>query len=49
MKKKDFVGELLSYGVGYALAVLVFLGLAVLSVLFLIAVAAVSFFDRVLH
>ncbi len=49
MKKKDFVGELLSYGVGYALSVLVFLGLAVLAVLFLIAVAAVSFFDRVLH
>jgi hypothetical protein len=40
---------LLSYGVGYAMAVLVFLGLAVMAVLFLIAVAAVSFFDRVLH
>jgi hypothetical protein len=49
MKKRDFVSELLSYGVGYAMAVLVFLGLAVMAVLFLIAVAAVSFFDRVLH
>ena len=49
MKKRDFISELLSYGVGYAMAVLVFLGLAVMAVLFLIAVAAVSFFDRVLH
>jgi hypothetical protein len=49
MKKRDFIGELLSYGVGAAMAVLVFVGLAVMTVLFLIAVAAVSFFDRVLH
>ena len=49
MKKRDFIGELLSHGVGYALTVLVFLGLAILAVLFLIVVATVSFFDRVLH
>jgi hypothetical protein len=49
MKKKDFIGELLSYGTGYAMAVLVFLGLAVMTVLFLIAVAAVSFFHRLMH
>lgn len=49
MKKRDFVSELLSYGVGFALTFLVMLGLAATTVLFLGVVIVLAFFERLLN
>jgi hypothetical protein len=48
MKTRDFIGELLSYGTGFALAVLVITGLAIAMAVFLIVVFAAVFVNRIL-
>lgn len=49
MKKKDFISELLEYGVGLAMSFLIFLGLAFAMVFFLALVALVAFLERLLN
>ena len=49
MKKQDFIGELLEYGTGFALSVLIVIGLALAMIGFLIVVAMAAFVERVLH
>ena len=48
-KKQDLVGELMRYGIGFALSFLIITGLAIATAVFVIVLVAVSFFDRVLH
>jgi hypothetical protein len=49
MSKKDFIGELLEYGVGFAMTFLIFLGLAAAMIVFLTLVALVAFLERILN
>lgn len=48
-KKKDFIGELMSHGTGFAMAFLVITGLAIATAVFIIVLLTVSFFDRLMH
>jgi hypothetical protein len=49
MKKRDFIGELLSYGTGFAMSFLIIIGLSIATIVFLIAVMFVSFLERVMN
>jgi len=49
MKKQDFIGELIEYGTGTAITILVVLGAAAAMIVFLAIVIFVAFLDRLLH
>lgn len=49
MKKRDFIGMLLSYGAGFAMSFLIVVGLALAMVVFLALVALTAFLERVLN
>ena len=49
MKNKNFVTELMQYGVGFAMSFLIIVVLALAMAVFVAMVAVVAFFDRALH
>ena len=49
MKKRDFIGELLGYGVGIAMSFLIFVGLSIVMIVFLALVLFVAFLERLLN
>jgi hypothetical protein len=49
MKKQDFIGELIEYGTGTAITVLVVLGLAAAFLLFLALVMLTAFLERLFN